>query len=160
MTHQNDLKMVKLQFITNIKAPIEKVYETMLGINEKSNYDKWTAVFNPTSTYEGNWSKGSKMYFIGTDENGEKGGMISEVAEHIVNQFVSIRHYGFLKGSLEITEGPEVEAWVNSYENYTFKESDGITCLRVDLDTSEDFVGYMNEKYPLALEKLKEICEL
>jgi hypothetical protein len=85
--------------------------------------------------------------------------MVSEVAEFIPSKFVSIRHYGLLKGSTEITEGPEVEKWANGYENYSFEESNGITTVTVDLDSAEDFEDYMNQTYPNALSKLKEICE-
>ena len=131
----------------------------MLGIKNKSTYEQWTALFNPTSTYEGNWNKGSKIQFIGVDEHGEKGGIVSEIADNIPNRFVSIRHYGLVKGNVEITEGPDVEKWANGFENYTFEESNGITTVTVDLDTTEDFVDYMNQKYPIALAKLKEICE-
>ena len=35
----------------------------------------------------------------------------------------------------------------------------GLTMVTVNLDTTEDFLGYMNETYPKALDKLKEICE-
>ncbi|HET8753896.1 MAG TPA: SRPBCC domain-containing protein, partial [Salinimicrobium sp.] len=114
---------------------------------------------NPTSTYSGSWDKGSKMQFIGTDENGEKGGMVSEIVDNIPNRFVSIRHYGLLKENVEITDGPEVEKWANGFENYTFEEKDGTTLVTVELDTAEDFLDYMNETYPKALDKLKEICE-
>jgi hypothetical protein len=131
----------------------------MLGISNKSTYEQWTALFNPTSTYEGSWKKGSKMLFIGTDENGEKGGMVSEIADNIPNSFVSIRHYGLLQGNVEITEGPEVEKWADGFENYTFEENNDITIVTVDLDTTDDFIEYMNEHYPKALDKLKEICE-
>ena len=151
--------MTKLQFKVNINAPLIKVYDCMLGISSKSTYEQWTALFNPTSTYEGSWNKGSKMLFLGTDENGEKGGMVSEITEIIPNQFVSIRHYGLLQASVELTEGPEVEKWANGFENYTFEENKGITSVTVDLDTTEEFLDYMNENYPKALEKLKEICE-
>lgn len=116
-------------------------------------------MFSPTSTYEGTWNKGSKILFLGTDEKGEKGGMVSELAENIPNQFVSIRHYGLIKAGQEITEGPEVEKWANGFENYTFKENNGTTTVTVDLDTTEDFLDYMNETYPKALDKLKEISE-
>jgi len=58
----------------------------------KTLHPTFTAAFNPTSSYEGTWQKGSKIYFTGTDENGKRGGMISEIAEYIPNQFVSIRH--------------------------------------------------------------------
>jgi len=151
--------MKKLQFKVNINAPAQKVYDTMLGINNKSTYDQWTALFNPTSTYEGSWNKGSKILFVGVDEKGEKGGMVSEVTDNVPNRYVSIRHYGLLKGDAEITEGPEVEKWTNAFENYTFEENNGTTTVTVDLDTVEEYLDYMNQTYPKALNKLKELCE-
>jgi hypothetical protein len=151
--------MKKLQFEVSINAPVAKVYDVMLGINNKSTYEQWTALFNPTSTYDGNWSKGSKILFTGTDEKGEKGGMIAEIAENIPNRFVSIRHYGLLQANVEITEGPEVEKWAGGFENYTFEENNGITTVTVDVDTTEDFLDFTNQTFPKALDKLKEICE-
>lgn len=151
--------MKKLQFKISINAPTNKVYDTMLGIRNKSTYEQWTALFNPTSTYEGSWTKGSKILFVGTDDKGEKAGMVSEIFDSIPNKFISIRHYGLIKADVEITEGPEVEKWANGFENYTFEENNGTTMVTVDLDTTEDFLGYMNETYPKALDKLKEICE-
>jgi hypothetical protein len=151
--------MKKITFHVRIHAPVHKVFDVMLGIHDKSTYELWTALFNPTSSYEGSWNKGSKILFIGTDEKGEKGGMVSEIAENIPNQFISIRHRGLVKGNVEITEGPEVEKWANGFENYRFAENNGITTVTVDLETTEDFLDYMNETYPKALDKLKEICE-
>lgn len=151
--------MQKLQFKTNINAPASKVYDLMLGLSSKSTYEQWTALFNPTSTYEGSWDKGSKMLFLGTDEEGQNGGMVSEIADNIPNRFISIRHYGILQANVEITEGPEVEKWANGLENYSFEENNGVTTVTVDLDTTEEFLDYMNENYPKALDRLKEICE-
>lgn len=151
--------MEKLQYRVSINAPVTKVFDLMLGISDKSTYEQWTAVFNPTSTYEGSWEKGSKILFVGVDEEGEKGGMVSKIVENIPNQFVSIQHYGLLKDDQEITEGPDVEEWANGFENYSFQESAGATIVTVDLDTTEVFLDYMNETYPKALDKLKEFCE-
>jgi hypothetical protein len=151
--------MQKLQFKIIINAPVNRTYDVMLGLSHKSSYEQWTALFNPTSSYEGNWEKGSKMLFIGVDEKGEKGGMVSRIVENVPNQFVSIQHYGLYKADQEITEGPEVEKWANGYENYTFEENNGTTSVTVDLDIIEEFLDYMNESYPKALEKLKKICE-
>jgi hypothetical protein len=131
----------------------------MLGISDISTYEQWTALFNPTSSYKGNWEKGSKMLFVGCDENGEKGGMVSEIANNVLNQFISIRHYGLVKGGVEITTGPDVEKWANGYENYTFEAQNDSTIVKVDMDITPDFSAYMNETYPKALAKLKEICE-
>jgi hypothetical protein len=160
--------MKKLQFKVSINAPVTTVYDFMLGTTSKSTYEQWTSLFNPTSTYEGSWEKGNKILFIGVDEKGEKGGMVSRIAENIPYRFVSIQHYGLLKADKEITEGPEVEKWANGFENYSFEENNarpddavgrGTTTVTVDLDTTEDFLDYMNETYPKALDKLKELCE-
>ncbi len=151
--------MKKVSYSISIQAAATLVYDVMLGLNNKTSYEAWTASFNPTSSYEGNWEKGSKMLFVGTDETGEKGGMVSIIAENIPGSFVSIRHIGLVQGGIEITEGPDVEKWANGLENYSFAESNGTTTLTVDLDTTEEFVEYMDEAYPKALHKLKELCE-
>lgn len=151
--------MKKLQFKVSINAPVTRVYDIMLGIKSKSTYEQWTSLFNPTSTYEGGWDKGNKILFVGVDEKGEKGGMVSRIAENIPSRFVSIQHYGLFKAGKEITEGPEVEKWANGFENYTFEENNGTTTVTVDLDTTEDFADFMKQTYPKALGKLKEICE-
>jgi len=84
--------MKKLQFTKSINAPASRIYDFMLGISNKSTYEQWTSEFNPTSTYEGSWDKGNKILFIGVDDKGEKGGMVSRIAENIPNRFVSIQH--------------------------------------------------------------------
>ena len=151
--------MTKFQFTTQINASARKVYEIMLGLKDKSSYEYWTAAFNPTSTYEGSWEKGSKIYFVGVDANGKKGGMISEIEENRPAAFVSIRHYGFLDGDQEITSGEKVEQWAGGHENYTYEENNGITTVTVELDSVEEYKDYFNQHYPLALGKLKEIAE-
>lgn len=151
--------MKTLQFTIEINAAAHKVYETMLGLKDKSTYEYWVAVFNPTSTYEGNWENGSKIYFVGVDENGKKGGMVSVIVENQPAAFVSIKHYGFLDGEIEITTGELVEKWTGGHENYTFQEQEGKTILTVDMDTVEDYEDFFNTTYPKALEKLKEISE-
>lgn len=151
--------MKKLHYKIDIHAPSERVYKTMLGLNHIDTYEQWTAEFNPTSTYEGSWEKGSKIYFVGTDENGKRGGMVSEIADHIPNKFVSIRHYGFLDGEKEITEGPEVEKWAGSLENYSFQETNGVTTVNVETEISDDYQDYFDSTWPKALHKLKTLSE-
>lgn len=151
--------MQKLQFKKDINASAQKVYDTMLGLKDKSTYEYWTKTFNPTSTYEGSWDKGNKILFTGVDENGKRGGMVSKVVDNQSAQFVSIMHLGFVDGDVEVTTGEQVEKWAGGHENYTFTERDGITSVTVDLDTVEEYIEYFNTAYPVALEKLKEISE-
>jgi len=151
--------MKKVTYQIQIKASANKVFKTMLGLDDKSTYEVWTSVFNPTSTYEGRWEEGARMYFVGCDENGVKHGMISEIEKIQANQFVSIRHIGMINGDVEVTSGPEVESWSGSHENYSFSENGGITTLTVEIDVVEEHLDYFNNTYPLSLQKLKEIIE-
>jgi len=152
--------MEKLTFEKEINASAQKVYETMLGLQDKSTYAYWTATFNPTSTYEGSWDKGSKILFVGCDENGKRGGMVSKVEENEPAKLVVVRHYGFVDGDDEITTGELVEKWAGGQEIYTFKNHDGKTKVTVELDTINDFLAYFKDKYPQAMDKLKEISEM
>lgn len=145
-----------LHFGITINASCEKVYMKMIHLE---SYKEWTAIFNPTSSFEGSWEKGSKILFLGTDSDGNTGGMVSRIKENVPNSFISIEHLGILRGEKEITSGPEVEGWAGAMENYTFTGNEETTLLSVDLDANQEFMTYFLETWPIALEKLKEICE-
>lgn len=149
-------EMIKVHFETEIDAPPEKVFRLMLA---DKTYREWTQLFNPTSRFEGSWEKGSKILFLGSDEQGNEGGMISRIKENIPNRFISIEHYGVIAEGKEITSGPEVEKWAGGLENYTFEEKNGKTLLSVDTDTTPEYKNYFEETWPKALKKIKELCE-
>jgi hypothetical protein len=146
----------RIHFEIEINASPEKVYNTML---DEHHYKTWTAAFNPTSSFKGSWSKGSKILFVGTDEQGNIGGMVSRIKENIPNQFVSIEHLGVLQGENEILEGKDVDGWAGSQENYTYSKRGDKTLLAVDLDSNHEYKSYFTETYPKALNILKALCE-
>ena len=148
--------MKKLHLSITIKAPIEKVWETTIG---KDTYPLWTEVFYPGSNIDGSWKKGSKVHFIGPNENGKNDGMVSEIAEVRKPEFISLKHIGFLKNGVEDTTSPEVKAWTPSFENYTLKYTGGKTEFTVDMDTTDDFYDYFQQTWPKSLAKLKEVAE-
>lgn len=150
--------MQRLKFTTTIPAPAAKVADKMLGLSDRSTYGQWTEVFDPTSSCEGRWEQGEKMYFTATDEQGKRMGMVTKVAEYVPNRLVSLQHIGILDGDAEITEGPMAEPWVGAMEIYTFDEEDGLTTVTVEVDTSADHVASFSEQFPQALEKLKKLC--
>lgn len=145
-----------LHFEISINANAEKVFETML---DKKQYQVWTSKFNPESHFIGSWKKGSKIVFLGTDEDGNKGGMVSRIKENIPNEFISIEHLGLVQNGEEITSGPEVEGWAGALENYSFKEENGKTLVSVDVDVNQEFKSFFLKTWPKALKKLKTICE-
>lgn len=149
--------MQKLHFSTLINAPKEKVWHTML---DDKPYREWTSAFNPGSYYKGDWSKGSKILFLGPNpENGEEGGMVSRIAENKPYEFISIEHLGIVFNGVEDTTSDEARKWAPAYENYSFKEKDGATEVQVDLDINEEEVEMFNEMWTAALQKLKELAE-
>ena len=149
-------KMESLHFEISINSSAEKVYNTLI---DKKHYTEWTSAFNPTSHYKGSWEKGSKILFLGCDQDGNMGGMASRIKENIPNKFVSIEHFGIIKDGEEITTGDEVENWAGAMENYSFTEKNGTTLFSVDADSNQEFKAYFFETWPNALNKLKEICE-
>lgn len=151
MPHSNSFYMKKIHFQIEIDCPKEKVYSTMI---DKDQYSQWTALFNPTSHYEGSWDEGSKILFLGETEDGEKGGMHSMIAKNKPNEFISIKHIGMLE------KGKETKFVDVFYENYTFEDSGKGTLLKVEMDSEDEWVEYMDSTWPKALQKLKEICEV
>lgn len=147
---------MKLTYKIKINAPAAKVFKTML---DKETYKQWTSAFDPSSDFEGIWDKGQKIYFTGVNEKGEKGGMVAEIAEYIPNSYVSIRHLGILDKGQEILSGPTVEDWAGALENYSFTNIEGQTLLKIDVDTSDEYIDYFDKAWPKALEALKEISE-
>lgn len=145
-----------LHFEISINSNAAKIYKTIL---QEDTYREWTSVFNPSSYYNGGWKKGSKIVFLGTDHDGNTGGMVSRIKENLTDKFISIEHIGIVKNGNEITSGPEVEAWAGSLENYTIKSTKGKSLLSVDIDSNQEFRSYFLETWPKALEKLKSICE-
>lgn len=123
-------------------------------------YREWTAAFHEGSYFKGDWSKGSKMLFLGPNPDGKtEGGMVSEVEENKPYEFISIKHMGIVNNGVEDTTSEEARKWAPAYENYTFTEKDGGTELVVDMDSEETMADEFNRMWPAALQKLKELCE-
>ncbi len=145
-----------LHFEKSIDADIDRVYQCML---DSSAFKDWTSIFNADSHFEGSWSKGSKIIFLGTDKDGNKGGMVGRIRENIPGKFVSIEYTGIITNGEEKYTGSEVDQWAGGLENYSFSRNEGKTLVRVDVDVNPEFVQYFEETWPGALDRLKEICE-
>ena len=149
--------MKKLHFSTTIDAPTKKVWDTMLN---DATYREWTRPFNAGgSWFEGDWSQGSKILFLGPGEGGELGGMVSRINENRPYEYVSIEHLGFIQDGKEDTTSDAVKKWLPAFENYTFNERDGQTEVVVDMDSGEEHQQMFKESWPRALAKLKELAE-
>jgi hypothetical protein len=149
--------MSKLNFSILIDAPISKVWDTML---EDKTYREWTEAFTEGSYYKGDWSKGSKILFLGPNpETGKEGGMVSKIKDNKLHEFISIEHLGEVYDGVEDTTSDRVKDWAGALENYTFANKDCKTELVVDLDINEEFKEMFEGMWPKALQKLKSLCE-
>src|SRR5688572_27532732 len=107
--------MQKVHFSIAINAPKKKVWDTML---QDATYRVWTSAFNPKgSWYEGDWSQGSKIVFLGPGEDGKLGGMVSRIAENRPHEYISVEHLGLIQDGKEDTTSEAVKRWVPAFEN-------------------------------------------
>jgi uncharacterized protein YndB with AHSA1/START domain len=152
--------MENQQFSIVINAPKEKVWHTMLDLD---TYKIWTEPFMPGSFYEGDWNQGSKMLFLAPDEEGKMSGMVSQIKESRLYEFVSIEPKGVVEDGKENITGEEAKEWAGSFENYTLKEIDGKTEVIVDLATpeeiEEELKQYLLDAWTKSLQILKELAE-
>ena len=86
-------------------------------------------------------------------------GMVSEIAECRTNEFISIRHLGFIANGVEDTTSEAVRAWAPAYENYTFSPTTDGTTMVVDQDVAAEWEEHLAEAWPKALGILKELSE-
>lgn len=144
--------MERKQFKTTIDAPREKVWETLWG---EQTYPQWTSPFAEGSQAKTDWKKGSRVLFL----DGKGQGMVSEIADNVPNEFMSIRHLGVLQDGKEEFETAKGKGWSGAMENYTLKTVNGKTELTVDQDIEDEYKDMFLENWPKALEKLKNIAE-
>lgn len=147
------MSMKRVQFVTTINAPVPTVWRLMLGLE---GYKRWASAFAEGCYFEGSWEQGAKIKFL-SPPSGD--GMVAEIAQNRKNEFISIRHLGFISNGVEDTTSESVRAWAPAYENYTFISAPEGTKLLIELEVFGEWEQYMNEAWPKALALLKQSSE-
>lgn len=145
--------MKRLEFTTRINAPRERVWHTML---DDTTYRDWTAAFSEGSRFEGDWSEGSVMRFLGPDGQGGATGMVTRVREMRPLERVAMTVIGVVENGVQI-EAPG--AWVGAIEEYTLRDAGQQTELHVVVDTVEQYAEMMDRGWKEALVRLKALAE-
>jgi len=143
----------RIQFTATINAPVPTVWRLMIGAE---SYKLWACAFAEGTYFEGSWEQGAKIKFL-SPPSGD--GMVSEIAQNRKNEFISIRHLGFISNGVEDTTSETVRAWAPAHENYTFISVPEGTKLVIDMDVASEWEQYMNEAWPKALPLLKQLSE-
>lgn len=142
----------KLVFEVEINAAAEHIWSKMW---DKKSYSEWTTPFCAGTYYTGEIEQGSRIHFIAPSFEG----MYSDVFYLIPNKLLIFKHIGNLKDLKEVPLDAESEKWTGSFESYKLNEIDGVTTVIAEIDCVADYINYMKEKFPLALQELKKISE-
>lgn len=101
----------------------------------------------------GELKEGGEVQFISA-ENGY--GVTSLVEKLTPGEFLQLRHSADTQDTGERERDDE---WTGGTESYTLDEKDGVTTLTVTLDAPPGQVEYMQNAYPKAMERVKELAE-
>lgn len=139
--------MEKLHFDIQIKAEAIKVWSVLW---DDFSFRQWTSAFTEGSFYQGNLQEGAAIKFLDAKNNG----MYSKIVKLVPNEEITFLHLG------EIYEGVETPRdWGEATESYRLSEDENITHLEVDIQTSEEFKSFFEEKFPDALSNVKHLSE-
>jgi len=141
-----------LEFKTEIAAPVEKVWDTMLS---PEGYQQWTKPFMSGSYFEGSWSEGERMHFLAPGGSG----MLAVIAANRPHELVSIKHIGLVMNGVEDTKSDGVRSWAPAYENYRFAAVPGGTEVTIEHEVFASSEVYMRDVWSKALAALKSLCE-
>ncbi len=147
--------MEKLEFTKEIKAPAQKVWDTLWN---EDTYSQWTETFNPNGTgsaITSDWQVGGRTVFSDKEGNG----MISTIKSMNEPSDIVFRHLGEIIKGVEDTTSEKVQNWAGALEEYHLSENDGITTLTVSVETLKDWEKMMNDGFTKGLEIVKEIAE-
>lgn len=142
----------RIEFTAMIKAPAHVVWQ---HVTDPESYAQWTSAFADGSHFRGSWEAGARILFLGPNGNG----MVSEIAEIRCNEFISIRHLGFISNGVEDTTSEAISKWAPAFENYTFIPTPDGTRFVVDQEVAAEWEEDIRQAWPKALELLTSLCE-
>lgn len=142
--------MNQLQFQVEIHATKQKVWDTLW---QDKTFRQWASLIDPGTYMVGELKEGNEVQFISA-ENGY--GVTSLVEKLTPGEFLLLRHQADTQDTGTRDRDDE---WTGGTESYRLEEKDGVTTLSITLDAPPGQVEYMQDAYPKALERVKELAE-
>jgi CubicO group peptidase (beta-lactamase class C family) len=146
-------------FEIDISAPASVVWSAML---DDATYRDWTTAFADGAYYEGGWALGDTIRFLGPDgpdgPDGQ-GGLFGTIVACVPNEYVSVEYLGQILNGVDDTTSEVARSFAGSHESYSFSEVDGVTTVRVELETVPEFAEMFAGMWPRALARLAEIAQ-
>lgn len=142
----------KLTFSIEINASTATVWHNLW---DSDSYKIWTGTFCDGSYYSGELKQGNRVHLL--TPIGE--GMYSDVFFVKENEKFVFQHIGNIKNFKEQPIDEATSQWTGCFESYTLTQNGNKTELKVEVDTIKEYMNFMKNTFPKALEKLKELCE-
>jgi len=85
------------------------------------SYTRWTSAFGEGLYFKGSWQKGQTIRFMTPGRDG----VVSDIAEDRPNEFISLRHFGYIVNGAEDTSSEAIRSWAPADENYSRESTIG-----------------------------------
>lgn len=141
--------MKELQFHLTIKAPKQKVWDTLW---QDATFRQWAGVIDPGTHLVGELGEGNEVQFISA--NGY--GVTSLVEAWVPGEFALLRHSADTQDNGAQTRDKQ---WTGGKESYALAEENGATVLTAVFDVPLELESILGESYPKALQRVKELAE-
>ena len=143
----------RLKFEIEIQADASTIWNNMW---DKEAYKIWTTPFCEGSYYTGELEKGGRIHFMAPDGSG----MYSDIIFIKEPNNVVFQHIGEMKENKEQPIDEATEQWTGCIEMYHIHDlGNGKHQLKAEVDCTRDHIKYMSEKFPLGMEKIRELSE-
>jgi hypothetical protein len=142
--------MKQIQFTIEIKAPKEKVWDTLWKDN---TFREWANFIDEGMYIKGVMKEGNEIEFISA-ENGY--GVTSLIEKFHPNEYALFRHSADTSGSGQQKREKE---WTGGTESYTLADKNGVTLLMIKTDVPEELEEIFQIRFPRALEHIKNLAE-
>ncbi|MDQ0594874.1 hypothetical protein QFZ37_003243 [Chryseobacterium ginsenosidimutans] len=139
--------METLSYEIQINASPEKVWDVLWS---EMTYRQWTTAFTEGSFYQGTLEEGTIVKFFDPNNNG----MYSRVEKNIPQKEMKFLHLGEIYNGIETPQD-----WGEATETYILEENDEGTKLTGKIQTPPDFVEFFKDKFPKALEIVKNLSQ-
>jgi uncharacterized protein YndB with AHSA1/START domain len=144
--------MERIKFTTSIDAVPSKVWDVLWS---DATYPQWTAGFGENSHLKTDWQEGSKVLFLGADDEG----MVSRIVSIRPKEYVSFQHLAAYKNGVETADAEEMKDWAGTHENYMLQQDGQRTLLTLEQEVPVNFVPDFQAFWENALKKIKELAE-
>ncbi|CAB1215753.1 SRPBCC family protein [Acinetobacter bouvetii] len=135
-----------------IAAPPQKVWRILW---DPDTYSQWTYYFSPDSHIHSDWKVGGKTLFADAKGNG----MISTIEQIEEFKVVIFKHLGMVQDGVEDFDSEEMKKWSGALEKYFLEEVNGKTRLRVEVDTSKEYLEMMKNGFEKGFQIVKQLAE-